>query len=216
MEEFTDIPYSILKENKQAYEIMLLRDSYDNNYLDIAKKLEMSTDKIIQIYHRIKIKQLRLYSRHLAIVSGHKDVSEFKYMTLYYCYRDIKYVSAYWENKYTEILKEYRAGESGHSVEFLKALLPPIMDVTEDMVRQIVNMRENEKKTFIEIGRVMKMTKEKSRSTYEWFYYKKWLAAREKVQEIYNSDNCSNFYNEYGTAKKRFESIIKNYPEIFK
>lgn len=215
MKQLTDIPYSTLKENKCAYEIMLLRDQYDNFYVDIAKEFEISTNRVIQLYHKTKIKQLRLYARHLAIVNGHEDTSAFKYMPLYDCYGDLKYVSAYLEKEYTEILKEYRAGEPGHSAEFLAELLPPILEVSDDMTRQVVDLRENEKKTFIEIGRVMKMTKEQARNTYQRFYHKKWLAACDTVKETYNKDNFRNYYNEYRMAKKRLESLMQDYPELF-
>ena len=218
--KLTDIPYSALKENRRAYEIMLLRDRYDNTYADIAKEFEISPRRIIQLYHDTKIKQLRLYARHLATVHGHDDTSAFKYMPIYDCYRDFKYVSAYLEKEYTEILKEYRAGESGHSARFLAELPPLIEKVSDEMMEQVKTLREDEKKTFIEIGHEMKMTKEKAIDTYDWFYHKKWLAARDKIKNTYfdgsdDHDNLRDYYNQYRTAKKRLESIMKDYPELF-
>lgn len=201
MSQLIDIPYSTLKENKRAYEVMLLRDQYDNSFSDIAKEFEISTNRVIQLYHKTKIKQLRLYARHLAIVNGYEDTSAFKYMPLYDCYGDFKYVSAYLEKEYAEILKEYRAREPGHSAEFLAELSPPILEVSDDMTLHVVEFRENEKKTFVEIGRVMKMTKEQARNTYERFYHKKWLAACDKVRETYGNDNFRDYYNDYRTAK---------------
>ena len=33
-----DIPYSLLKKDGRAYEVMLLRDQYGHTFTDIAKK----------------------------------------------------------------------------------------------------------------------------------------------------------------------------------
>ena len=33
-----NIPYSVLKQNGRAYEMMLLRDQHDNTFADIAKE----------------------------------------------------------------------------------------------------------------------------------------------------------------------------------
>lgn len=200
MGKLIDIPYSKLKENERDYEIMLLHDQHDNSYTDIAKEFKISISRVAQLYYKTKLKQLRLYARHLAIVHGHNDTSAFQRMPLYDCYRDYKYISAYWEKEYAEILKEYRAGEPGHSAEFLAELPPSIKEVSDDMIQRVRNLREDENKTFIEIGREMKMTKEKVRDIYyggndDW-------------------DNLKNYYNEYRTAKKRFEGITKDYPKL--
>lgn len=65
-----DIPYSILKQDERAYEIMLLRDQYGNTFTDIARECEISVARVVQIYNKIKIKQIRLYINHIAVVFG--------------------------------------------------------------------------------------------------------------------------------------------------
>ena len=54
-----DIPYSILKKDGRAYEIMLLRDQYDNTFTDIAAEFELSVTRVTQIYFRLKVRQIR-------------------------------------------------------------------------------------------------------------------------------------------------------------
>ena len=219
MKNLTDKPYGKLKENERAYEVMLLRDQYDNAYKDIAKGLGVSVGTAVRLYHQAKHKQLRLYALHLAIVHGHKDTSEFAYMKLYDCYGDFKYVSAYWETEYSEILKAYRAGEPGHSDAFLAAVLPPIKEIRDEMVQRIVFLREANK-TFVEIGHEMKLTKEKTKDTYDHFYHIKWLAACDLVRKTYydgkdDGDNLRDYYDQYRTPKKRLEGIMRDYPELF-
>lgn len=219
MKNLTDKPYSKLKENERAYAVMLLRDQYDNSYKDIAKESGVSVSRVVGLYHQVKHKQLRLYALHLAIVHGHEDTSAFDSSYLYDCYGDYKYISAYWEKEYSEILKGYRAGEPGHSDEFLAAMLPPIKEIRDEMVQRIVFLREA-KKTFVEIGHEMKMTKEKTKDTYDRFYHIKWLAARDLVRKTYydgkdDRDNLRDYYDQYRTPKKRLEGIMRDYPELF-
>ncbi|WP_418667004.1 hypothetical protein [Allofournierella sp.] len=220
MEQLVDIPYSELKQNPRDYKVLLLRDQWDRPYTEIARELEISTARAIQIYHHVKRKQLRLYARHLAIAHDGQDPSAFQYEKLYDGYGDYKYVSAYWEKEYTELLKEYRSGEPGHSAGFLAELPPPTQEVTSLMEQQVKRLREKEEETFAEIGREMKMTREKARNIYERFYHKKWLAARDKIRSTYNRgkderDDFMDYYWKYRTARKRFEALVRDYPELF-
>ena len=50
-----DMPYSELNQDKRAYEIMLLRDQHGNTFTDIAKEFEISPQRAIQIYNKLKI-----------------------------------------------------------------------------------------------------------------------------------------------------------------
>lgn len=138
---------------------------------------------------------------------------------MYYCYGGLKYVSAYWEKEYSEILKEYRAGEPGHSDGFLAAMLPPIEEISDEMVQRIVLLREANQ-TFAEIRREMKMTEEKERDVYDDFYHMKWLEARDLVRKTYydsqdDRDNLRDYYDQYKAPKKRLEAIMGDYPELF-
>ena len=71
-----DIPYSELKEDRRAYDIMLLRDQYNNTFTDIAKEYGISLVRARELYSRIKIKQIRLYIRHISIALGYDNTVE--------------------------------------------------------------------------------------------------------------------------------------------
>lgn len=58
MSVLKDIAYSKLQQNERAYEVMLLRDQYDNTFTDIAKKYEISVTRALDIYRRLKIEQV--------------------------------------------------------------------------------------------------------------------------------------------------------------
>ena len=96
-----DIPYRELKKDKKAYEIMILRDQYENTFSDIANEYEISTERVKQLYSRIKIKQISLYIKH--IVAVFKDKSENEIRKDYYdaidFYKNYTCVCAYLEKK---------------------------------------------------------------------------------------------------------------------
>lgn len=169
-----DMPYCVLKEDERAYKIMLLRDQYENKFLDIAKKFEISTERARQIYYRIKYKQLRLYVQHISLVLGHENISQI--MTVlqnaYECYQDWFYVGAYIEKKYKSILDEYRDGEPGMPLQWLQSIPPFKAKLSQKTVARVVEMREVEKATYQKIGEELHMTPAKARRTYQRFYHK--------------------------------------------
>lgn len=171
-----DVPYNFLKENYPTkYEIMLLRDFYENTYAGIAREMEKSAVRIIQDYHYIKLRQARMYITHLSIVHGYTDCRFFYdlYNQARDCYADWQYASAYLEKKYKTILDEYRAGEPGISKKILSELPPFRKRWSKETVQDIIAWREKEHKTFIEIGSLLKMTKFKAEDLYDRYYHTK-------------------------------------------
>lgn len=210
-----DIPYCVLKQDERGYEIMLLRDLYGNTYTDIAKKQEISVTRVLQLYDRVKCRQIYLYINHIAFVFGHSDTSEIRkiYSAAYDCYQDVSYASAYLEKKYKDILTEYRNGEPGMPVEFVKRLPCFRERLTKKEVDRMIEMREIKKATFIEIAKEMRVTPEKARQTYDTFYHKKALKLIEALQaQVKNKekyDICKQFFRGNTTPKKRYDMLLK-------
>lgn len=73
-----DYPYSLLKQEKQSYEILLLRDQHGNTFSDIARVCELPAARVAQKYYQIKMKQIRLYINHILAVLGHENTSRVK------------------------------------------------------------------------------------------------------------------------------------------
>lgn len=145
-----DIPYSQLKEDRRAYDIMILRDQYNNTFADIAKEYGISLVRARELYSRVKIKQIRLYIRHISIALGYDNTVKVRkvYSAAYDCYQDFSCVCAYLEKKYKSILAEYRAGEPGMPTEYIKNLPPLKKSLNPEIVSHIIEMREVEKATF--------------------------------------------------------------------
>ncbi len=215
------IPYNTLKLKPRDYEILLLRDLYDKTYTDIAKEFEISPRRVTQVYYRMKRKQIRLYINHLSIVNGHENVRQFMelYRTVYECYRDDTYAVAYLEKKYKASLAEYRAGEPGMPQQFIKSMPPFKPDFGEKLIKRVIEMREVEKKSYVEIGKELRITRSKAHDEYEMFYHKKVMAYIDTLQAQTNSLSEKDFFLDHYfrsnvTSKNRYELILWEHPEL--
>lgn len=210
-----DIPYSKLKADKRAYDIMLLRDQYNNTFTDIAKDYEISFIRVKQIYKRIKIKQIRLYIRHISIALGYEHTSEIRkvFEDANECYQDFSYACAYLEKKYKKILDAYRAGEPGTPKQFIKNLPPLKRSLSKETISRMIEMRETEKATFAAIAKEMDITPEKAKYTYDNFYHQKVLKYVQALQQEAKSQDemwaiWQRYFGKYRSAKKRYEMIL--------
>lgn len=210
-----DIPYSSLKEDKRAYDIMVLRDQYNNTFTDIAKDYELSFIRVRQIYGRIKLKQIQLYVRHLSIALGYENTAEVRklFKTANECYQDFSYACAYLEKKYKSILDGYRAGEPGMSERAIQNLPPLKRKLGKKTVSRIIEMRETEKATFSAIARELGITPEKAKHTYDNFYHQKVLTYVEALQKEAKSRDemeaiWQRYFGKYRSAKRRYEMIL--------
>ena len=209
-----EIAYSVLKEDKRAYEILLLRDHYGNTFAAIAREYGISNIRARELYGRIKIKQIRLYIRCIAIALGHESTKEVcnEFSTANECYQDYSYACAYLEKKYKDILEEYRRGEPGSSESFI-ADMPPLKKVNKKTASRIVEMREAEKLTFIAIAKKLRITPKKARHTYDMFYHRQVLDYVESLQEKAESDEekiaiLYHYFRNDLSAKKRYELMM--------
>ena len=211
-----DIPYSILKQDERAYEIMLLRDQHGNTFTDIAKECERSVARVVQVYNKLKIKQIRLYINHIAVVLGYSGTSQVRkiYDDACECYQDLSYAGAYLEKKYKDILTEYRDGEPGMPTQFIRSMPPFKPKLSEKTVARVVEMREAEKASFAAVAKELRMTRAKARHTYEMFYHKQVLelirALEEKAESNEEKRAIWNYYFRGNkTAKKRYDMLTE-------
>ncbi len=211
-----DIPYSVIKKDKRAYEIMLLREQSGYTYTKIAEKFNISVSAAGRQYHFLKQKQMRLYIRHVAVVLGHEDLSQVRkvFDDAYECYMDEMYLCAYLEKKYGDILTEYRDGEPGAPEQWTRSLPPFKTAMRKKTVSRIVEMRETKHMGYSAIAKEYRITPKKARHTYEWFYYEQSLKIIEALQEKAKSPEekeviWRNYYKGNLSYKKRYELLTK-------
>ena len=210
------MPYSELNQDKRAYEIMLLRDQHGNTFTDIAKEFEISPQRVIQIYNKLKIKQIRLYINHIAAVLGYESTLQVKnvFDNAYECYQDRTYACAYLEKKYEDILIEYRDGETGMPTQFIRNMSPLKPKLSKKTVARVIELRDVEKASFVTIAKELRITQAKAKHTYEMFYHKQVLALikalQEKAESKEEKENIWNYYfRRYHSSKKRYDMLTK-------
>lgn len=209
-----DYPYNILKEDKRAYEIMLLRDQCGSTFTDIAKKYAISVTTVSQSYNKTKIRQIRLYVNHIAVVLGHKDASQISeiFNKGFDCYQGWTYTSGYLEQKYKHILDEYRKGEPGMPVKFIKGIPPFKSRLNKNTIARVVKMREEQKTTYNAIAKKLGITPAKARQVYDSFYHKQVLVMLKELQnqaESHKEEMAMRdyYFQNYRTPKQRYDAL---------
>lgn len=212
----TDIPYSTLQEDKTGYQILLFREQQNQSFTAIAHQLGVSPARVRQQYTKMKVRQVRLYIRHIAIALGHENTAQVRnvFSTAMECYQNYPYACGYLEKTYGEILEVYRAGEPGTSQEILEGLPPCPAKLGEKEIARIVAMREEEKVGFRAIGRKLNITPEKARHTYEMVYHRKVLKYVEGLQQQARSweermELWRRYFDGHQSAKTRYETILE-------
>lgn len=211
-----DIPYSTLQEDKTGYQILLLREQQDQSFTAIASQLGVSPARVRQQYTKMKVRQVRLYIRHIAIALGHENTAQVRnvFSTAMDCYQNYPYACGYLDKTYGEILKAYRAGEPGTPQEMLEKLPPCPVKLGEEEISRMVTMREEENASFRAIGREFHITPEKARHTYEMVYHRKVLEYVEGLQQQARTweerrELWRRYFGGHQSAKTRYENIMR-------
>ena len=209
-----DTPYSTLKQDGRAYEILLLRDQYGHTFSDIGKAYQISAIRARQIYSRQKYRQIRLYMQHIAFVQGHESMAGMEKLSLdaMECYQDAPYVCAYLEKEYGDILTAYREGEPGMPAQFIRSVPPLRAKFSDKTIARVIEMREGQKASFIKIAKELRMTQAKAERIYEMFYHKKLLALLRVWNEKENDEAKTAYWesclSKYQSAKKRYDFLV--------
>ena len=210
-----DIPYSTLQEDKTGYQILLLREQQDQSFTAIASQLGVSPARVRQQYTKMKVRQVRLYLRHIAIALGHENTAQVRnvFSTAMDCYQNYPYACGYLDKTYGEILEAYRAGEPGTPQEMLEKLPPCPVKLGEEEISCMVTMREEENASFRAIGRAFHITPEKARHTYEMVYHRKVLEYVERLQQQARTweerrELWRRYFGGHQSAKTRYENIL--------
>lgn len=196
------------------YQVLQLVEQQDKSYKDISKILSLSKSRIAQIYREAKKMQLKAYISHINEASENKIDYKEIYKFIMLSYGHIKYGGTYLEKEYYTILHEFRNGEPG-SEYFIKDL-PMIIDDCEsndDVLLQIVLMKEKDKMSFKEIGNRLNLTKEKASHLYEHYYHRKIIAAQQTILE---KTQINIFFNTHltGASKMQWQWVLDSFGDL--
>jgi len=214
-----DIPYESLLNNGRKYDVWMLRDVYDNTFADIAREYNVSVPIIISNYEKILLLKMKYYVNHLSIVHGYENGAHFRKIctSALDCYCRRKYVVAFFEKEYADILKEYRNGEPGMPEQFLQDLPPFRNKFSVRTISSVVRLRETEGLTYADIGKRLRMTKEKAEHLYNDHYRVLFIQLLEKIMEITgDADLCDKYWKTFriGSEKKKFDCLVADYPKL--
>lgn len=211
-----DRPYSLLKQDANAYEILLLRDQQELPFSAIAKRFGLSISGARQRYYRLKDKQNALYIQHIAAALGCENISQIKESCweAYIFYQSIPCVCAYLEKTYGDLLTAYRAGEPGMPERFIRKLPPFRKHLSEKTIARVAAMRDEEHASFAVIAKALHITPEKARYTYDQFYHRQVIMLLGALQETAATpqekkamqDWC---FNAYKSSKKRYDALMQ-------
>lgn len=211
-----EIPYRTLKQNQRAYEIMLQRDQCGSTFAAIAKGYGVTAGRIVQLYRWSKIRQMQLYANRIAIALGHPDTSQIR--AEFFCakewYQDIACACAYLEQKYQEILDEYRDGEPGMPQEFLAALPPLKSRLSEETVARVVGLREGKNASFAAIAEELGLTRAKAKHVYQMFYHRQVMAHIQSLEDRAKNGEerwaiRESYFRINKSPKKRYDLIME-------
>ena len=93
--------------------------------------------------------------------------------------------------------------------------MPPFKPkLSQKIVARIIEMEEAEKASFVEIAKEFRITRQKAKHTYDWYYHTKMLELMKILQEKTESEQEKGgiweycFRNNY-SSKKRYEMLTK-------
>ena len=208
-------PYSAIRSDERLYRIMLLRDQCGRTFVDIAREFGIGNARAQELYHKIKAKQIRLYTTHIAVALGHDSLAEiWKVINAADdFYRDRTCVGAYLELEYEAILTEYRQGEPGMPQAFLQALPRFRPGLSKKETSRIVKMRDGGM-SFKAIAQELQLTQAKTRHTYESFYHRKVVAMIKYLQkDAQNEKERMEIWDQYfhrtQSSKKRYDILAE-------
>lgn len=214
-----DIPYKKIVDTGRRYDVWVLRDVYDNTFADIAREYGVSVATVVSDYYKILSLKMRYYVNHLSIVHGYEDTVQFRKIwgTAHDCYRGMKYVVAYFEKEYADILSEYRNGEPGMPERILRDLPPLRNEFSKQTISSVVRLRETNGMTYAAIGKRLRITKEKAEDLYNHHYHVLYYQLSEKLMEITGDTDLRRKYRDkfqVGSGKKKFDCLVHDYPEL--
>ena len=126
---------------------------------------------------------------------------------------------AHLEKTYPEHLSILRNGMP-HIILKDNIYIPPFRELTEEEISEfekyIVNAKEHDKKTFLEAGKALNISKEKAKSIYQSYYLKKVKIAIERIEPTVNFSFKEYIYLKQLSPYKMWNIILNEYSELVK
>lgn len=199
-------------DNSLNYKILEMKFKQGKSYREIATILNTSTGTIGQRYRMFSWSLYRCYFQYLKSIGLKVDATDIKNF-----YESSSHAIAYLEKTYNEELNIFRGGKPPVFLKIIKSL-PPYRKLTDrqllNLEKKIVKARESQTKTFVDIGKELKITPQKARWIYNHYYHKKVIAALDKIKAHTGNDLSYFIFNYSYYPHKRWELLVRDYPDL--
>lgn len=201
-----------IEENSLNYKILEMKFKQGKSHREIATALNKSTNTIGEHYRMFSWSLYLCYFRYLESIGLEVDAMDIEDF-----YENSVHAVSYLEKTYSEELNSFRGGRPPVFIQNIKSL-PPYRKLTDRQVfnleKKIVKARESQGRTFLDIGKELKITWEKARHMYRNYYHRKVMEALDRIKEQTGND-LSNFIFEYSHySYKRWELIVRDYFDL--
>lgn len=198
-----------VKYNSLNYQILEMKLKQGKSYSEIANNLKRSIATIGEHYRKFSWNLYECYFRYLKSIGLSIDASD-----IIDFYETVSIAVAYLETTYSEPLNVFRGGKPPVFLENVKDLIPYRKLTRRELLnleKKIVEAREIQNKTFVYIGKELKITWEKTRRIYDFYYHKKVLEAISRIGPNTNTDYIFAFSN---NSRVRWDLIKRDYPNF--
>lgn len=201
-----------VEDNSLNYQILEMKFKQGKSYSEIAEILNKSIGNVGQRYRMFSWSLYRCYAAYLKSIGIKVDATDISNF-----YESSSYAVAYLEKTYSESLNLFRGDKSPVFLENVESL-PPYRKLTDrqllNLEKKIVKARESQGRTFVDIGKELKMTREKTRWMYNHYYHKKVMLALERIEAYMGKEVLYFIFNYSNCSRKRWELIVKDYPDL--
>lgn len=204
----------LMKKQELNYQISFLRNKEGKTYKEISTQLKIGVERVRQRNNKFLHDLCHLYVKYL----NSKQI-DIDYWELYDFYQTLYLSIAYLEKEYKEHLDSFRHGKP--PIVFQSHMdIPPFRKLTDkeilELEKCILEAREQQKRTFYDIGKEYELSKEKIRRIYDVYYHKKVNIAFERIMQTGDSFIEKYVYNYFPPAKTKWEFISSKYEELVK
>lgn len=194
-------------ESFQIHQMLKQRKSYNEIASCLGRRVSL-----VRVKHKtFSYEMYQCYLKYLISIG-----IQIKAKDIYDFYKNTDYVNAYLEKSYSQELNTFRDGNPPLFLEPTNNLPYRNLSKEQEKVipKKIVEARNQQKKTYYNIAKGLKLTTEKTKWMYEIYYHKKIMIALKRLPHTDNFSLWKSLHNHSTSTYTRWNLIMKEYPDI--
>lgn len=197
-----------IKKNSESFQIHhMLKQG--KSYKEIASCLGRRVSLVRAKHKTFSYEMYQCYLKYLISIGIQiEDIYDF--------YRNADYANAYLEKSYSQELNMFRDNNPPLFLEPTNDLPYRNLSKEQEKVIQIiiVEARNQQKKTYYNIAKELKLTTEKTKWMYEIYYHQKIMKALKRLPHTDDFSLWKSLHNHSTSTYTRWNLIVKEYPDI--